>query len=90
MSQIAVTLRHSEVAKLLNFQIVVCYRRKNRKNFKRSKKMEEILVKKNKIIEELSRKYNKKKELIRIMFDKCIEMDYDIEKGKEILNDFYK
>lgn len=52
--------------------------------------MEEILVKKNKIIEELSRKYNKKKELIRIMFDKCIEMDYDIEKGKEILNDFYK
>lgn len=50
----------------------------------------EILVERREIVEELSKRYNKKEKVIQIMIDKCIEMNYNIERVEELVDGFYK
>lgn len=42
-----------------------------------------------KIVEELSRKYYKKENVIKIMLEECIKLGYNIEKTKEYIKEFY-
>ena len=42
------------------------------------------------IVKELSKKYNKKEQMIQIMLEKCKNSNYNIKESKEIIEDFFK
>lgn len=60
---------------------------KKTKDFKRIVEKNIIL---DNIIEELSKKYNKKKQVIKIMIEKCESLGYNIQESKEIVDIFLK
>lgn len=42
------------------------------------------------IVLELSKKYNKKEQMIRIMLEKCCDLGYNIKKSKELIEIYFK
>ena len=50
------------------------------------KEKDEVL---NVIVEELSKKINKKEKLILKMIEKCEDFGYNIEEAKEIIEEYY-
>lgn len=56
---------------------------------------EELLMKVTKdiirdIVLELSKKYNKKEQMIRIMLEKCCDLGYNIKESKELIEIYFK
>ncbi len=43
----------------------------------------------NEIIKDISKRYDKKREMIEIMVEKCKELDYNIDESKELIIDFF-
>lgn len=41
------------------------------------------------IIKKLSKKYNKKEEVVEIMVKKCVELGYNIDEAKRLIKQFY-
>ncbi len=42
------------------------------------------------IVLELSKKYNKKEQMIKIMLKKCCDLGYNLKEGKELIEIFFK
>lgn len=42
------------------------------------------------VIKQLSRKYNKKEIMIFVMIKKCFKLNYDLDKTKNIVIEFFK
>lgn len=42
------------------------------------------------IVLELSKKYNKKEQTIKIMLKKCCDLGYNLKEGKELIEIFFK
>lgn len=42
------------------------------------------------IVLELSKKYNKKEQMIKIMLEKCCDLGYNLKEGKELIEIFFK
>lgn len=53
-------------------------------------KKEEKDVVLNKTIKKLSKKYNKKEEVIKTMLEKCSELNYDISESVELILEYFK
>lgn len=43
----------------------------------------------NEIIKELSKKYNKNEKVIQFMVKKCMDLNYNINEGKKIIEEFW-
>lgn len=43
----------------------------------------------NEIIKELSKKYNKNEKVIQIMVKKCMDLNYNINEGKRVIEEFW-
>ncbi len=41
------------------------------------------------IVLELSKKYNKKEQMIRIMLEKCCDLGYNIKESKELIEIYF-
>ncbi len=44
----------------------------------------------NEVIKELSKKYNKKEKTIKIMFEKCCDLGYELKESRELIEIFFK
>lgn len=42
------------------------------------------------IVLELSKKYNKKEQMIRIMLEKCCDLGYNVKESKELIEIYFK
>ncbi len=42
------------------------------------------------IVLELSKKYNKKEQMIKIILEKCCDLGYNLKEGKELIEIFFK
>jgi len=41
-------------------------------------------------VKKLSKKYNKKEQMIKIMLEKCCDLGYNLKEGKELIEIFFK